>query len=62
MDENIGMIIAMNEVLQDSSKTGNALKSISSNMAGVKTSYNIAHILRDKYDKSIELLEIPKAS
>ena len=54
MDENIGMIIAMNEVLQDSSKTGNALKSISSNMAGVKTSLKDGTIQSNKTAKALQ--------
>lgn len=38
MEQSVAMATAMNEVLQDSSKTGNALKSISANMAGVTVS------------------------
>ena len=54
MDENIGMIIAMNEVLQDSSKTGNALKSISSNMSGVNTSLKDGTIQSNKTAKALQ--------
>ena len=38
MEESVGMVVAMNEVLQDSSKSGNALKSISAGLAGVGVS------------------------
>ena len=38
MEETVGMTVAMNEVLQDASRSGNALKSISVNLAGMKTS------------------------
>lgn len=38
MEETVGMTIAMNEVLQDASRSGNALKSISVNLAGMKAS------------------------
>lgn len=38
MQESVGMIVAMNEVLQDASRSGNALKSIGVNLSGIKTS------------------------
>ena len=38
MEESVGMAVAMNEVLQDAGRSGNALKSISAGMAGLTVS------------------------
>ena len=38
MEETVGMTVAMNEILKDASRSGNALKSISVNLAGMKAS------------------------
>ena len=44
----------MNEVLQDSSKSGNALKSISANMAGVTVSAKDGTIQMNKSAKALK--------
>lgn len=54
MQESIGMITAMNEVTQNASKTGNALKTISSNMAGVSTSAKDGTIHTNKAAKALK--------
>ena len=54
MEESVGMIVAMNEITQDASKTGNALKSISSNMAGVNASAKDGTIQANKTAKALK--------
>lgn len=54
MEQNIAMGIAMNETLQDSSKSGNALKSIASNMAGVRTGLKSGNVEANKTAKAME--------
>lgn len=54
MEESVGMITAMNEVTQNASKTGNALKAISSNMAGVSTSAKDGTIQTNKTAKALK--------
>lgn len=54
MEESVAMAAAMNEVLQDSSKTGNALKSISANMAGVTVSAKDGTIQMNKSAKALK--------
>lgn len=54
MQESIGMITAMNEVTQNASKTGNALKTISSNMAGVSVSAKDGTIQTNKTAKALK--------
>ncbi len=54
MEESVAMAVAMNEVLQDSSKSGNALKSISANMAGVTVSAKDGTIQMNKSAKALK--------
>ena len=54
MEESVGMVVAMNEVLQDSSKAGNALKSISSNLAGVGVSAKDGTLQTNKTAKALK--------
>ena len=56
MEEQIAMAVAMNEVLQDSSKTGNALKSISANMSGVIFGLKEGDVQANKTAKALESL------
>ena len=56
MEEQIAMATAMNEVLQDSSKTGNALKSISANMSGVIFGLKEGDVQANKTAKALESL------
>ena len=53
MEESVGMIVAMNEITQDASKTGNALKTISANMAGVTTSAKDGTLQTNKTAKAL---------
>lgn len=54
MEESVGMITAMNEITQDSRKTGTALKTISANMAGVTTSAKDGTIQTNKAAKALK--------
>lgn len=54
MEESVGMITAMNEITQDSRKTGTALKTISANMAGVTTSAKDGTIHTNKAAKALK--------
>ena len=54
MEKSVGMIIAMNEVTQNASKTGNALKTISSNMAGVSISAKDGTLQTNKTAKALK--------
>ena len=54
MQESVGMITAMNEITQDASKTGNALKTISANMAGVSVSAKDGTIHTNKTSKALK--------
>lgn len=54
MEESIGMITAMNEITQNAGKTGNALKTISSNMAGVSTSAKDGTLQSNKAAKALK--------
>ena len=54
MEESVGMIVAMNEIIQDASKTGNALKTIGANMAGVNTSAKDGTIQANKTAKALK--------
>ena len=54
MEESVGMVVAMNEVLQDSSKAGNALKSISSSLAGVGVSAKDGTLQTNKTAKALK--------
>ena len=54
MEESVGMIVAMNEITQDASKTGNALKTISANMAGVNASAKDGTIQANKTAKALK--------
>lgn len=56
MEEQIAMATAMNEVLQDSSRTGNALKSISANMSGVIFGLKEGDVQANKTAKALESL------
>ena len=56
MEKQIAMAVGMNEVLQDSSKTGNALKSISANMSGVIFSLKEGDVQANKSAKALESL------
>lgn len=56
MEEQIAMAVAMNEVLQDSSRTGNALKSISANMSGVIFGLKEGDVQANKTAKALESL------
>ena len=56
MEEQIAMAVAMNEVLQDSSRTGNALKSISANMSGVIFGLKEGDVQANKSAKALEAL------
>ena len=56
MEEQIAMAVAMNEVLQDSSRTGNALKSISANMSGVIFGLKEGDVQANKTAKALEAL------
>lgn len=54
MEESVGMITAMNEITQDSRRTGTALKTISANMAGVTTSAKDGTIQTNKAAKALK--------
>ena len=54
MEQSVGMITAMNEITQNAGKTGNALKTISSNMAGVTTSAKDGTLQTNKAAKSLK--------
>ena len=54
MEKSVGMIVAMNEVTQNASKTGNALKTISSNMAGVSVSAKDGTLQTNKTAKALK--------
>ena len=54
MEESIGMIVAMQESLQDSSKVGNALKTISANMSGVVASAKTGEVQANKTAKVLK--------
>ena len=56
MEKQIAMATAMNEVMQDSSKTGNSLKSISANMSGVIFSLKEGDVQANKSAKALEKL------
>ena len=56
MEKQIAMSVAMNEVLQDSSKTGNSLKSISANMSGVIFSLKEGDVQASKSAKVLKAL------
>ena len=48
MEEAVGMVVAMQETIQDSSKVGNALKTISANMSGVVASAKTGEVQANK--------------
>ena len=54
MEESVGMIVAMQESLQDSSKVGNALKTISANMSGVVASAKTGEVQANKTAKVLK--------
>ena len=54
MEESVGMITAMNEITQNAGKTGNALKTISANMAGVTTSAKDGTLQTNKAAKALK--------
>ena len=54
MEESVGMVIGMNEIVQDSGKTGNALKTISANLAGVSASAKDGTIQTNKTAKALK--------
>lgn len=54
MEESVGMITAMNEITQDSRRTGTALKTISANMAGVSTSAKDGTLQTNKAAKALK--------
>ena len=54
MEESVGMIVAMNEITQNAGKTGNALKTISANMAGVTISAKDGTIQSNKVAKALK--------
>ena len=54
MEESVGMITAMNEITQNAGKTGNALKTISANMAGVSTSAKDGTLQSNKAAKALK--------
>lgn len=54
LEKSVAMATAMNEVLQNSSRSGNALKSISANMAGVTTSAKTGEIQSNKTAKALK--------
>ena len=56
MEKQIAMSVAMNEVMQDASKTGNSLKSISANMSGVIFSLKEGDVQANKSAKALEKL------
>lgn len=54
MEESVAMIVAMQESLQDSSKVGNALKTISANMSGVVASAKTGEVQANKTAKVLK--------
>ena len=54
MEESVGMVTAMNEVLQDASRTGNALKSISAGVSGLTVSAKDGTLKLTKAGKALE--------
>ena len=54
MEESVGMIVAMNEITHNAGKTGNALKTISANMAGVTISAKDGTIQSNKVAKALK--------
>lgn len=54
MEESVGMITAMNEITQNAGKTGNALKTISANMAGVTISAKDGTLQSNKAAKALK--------
>ena len=54
LSDSVGLITAANEAIQDPSKTGNALKTIAINMAGVKTNAAKGTLELNKTAKSLK--------
>ena len=54
MEQSVGMVVAMNEVLQDADKSGNALKSISAGMTGLTASAKDGSIQLTKSGKALK--------
>ena len=54
LEDSIGLITAANEAIQDPAKVGNALKTVSINMAGVKTNASKGTLELNKTAKALK--------